>query len=157
MLAALGVSPHDLATDDVPCVASPGTPRLLVPVRSLPNLLAMRPDLRRLAAECRRLGYLGCFVYHLGPIGGAATARMFAPAIGVDEDVVNANSTGCLAAHLFASRGQSRIDVEQGHTAGRPSSVFATASATPEGISARVGGMATIRSGPDGTAGGEAS
>ncbi|MEU8330590.1 PhzF family phenazine biosynthesis protein [Micromonospora sp. NPDC048839] len=147
ILGALGITPYDMAADDAPCVASPGTPRLLVPVRTLPTLLAMRPDLRRLAAECRRLGYLGCFVYLLSPTRRAASARMFAPAIGVGEDVVNANSTGCLAAHLFASHGHRSIDVEQGHTAGRPSSVFATATATTEGISVRVGGMATIRSG----------
>jgi PhzF family phenazine biosynthesis protein len=152
ILAALGIRSNDMATDDAPCVASPGTPRLLVPVRTLPNLLSIRPDLRRLAAECRRLGYLGCFVYMLSPTRNAGAARMFAPAIGVGEDVVNANSTGCLAAHLFATHGHSSIEVEQGHTAGRPSAVFATATATTEGISARVGGMATIRSNPNGTA-----
>ncbi|MFF0153561.1 PhzF family phenazine biosynthesis protein [Micromonospora sp. NPDC005203] len=147
ILAALGITSNDMAADDTPCVASPGTPRLLVPVRTLPTLLAMRPDLGRLAAGCRRLGYLGCFVYLLSPTRRAAAARMFAPAIGVGEDVVNANSTGCLAAHLFATHGLSGIDVEQGHTAGRPSSVFATATATADGISVRVGGMATVRSG----------
>ncbi|MEU8185415.1 PhzF family phenazine biosynthesis protein [Micromonospora sp. NPDC049047] len=144
ILAALGVSPNDLATDDLPCVASPGTPRLLVPVLALPTLHAMRPDLRRLAAECRRLGYLGCFVYTLSPTRDAATARMFAPAIGVGEDVVNANSAGCLAAHLYATHRHSSIEVEQGHAAGRPSLVFATATATTDGISASIGGTATI-------------
>jgi trans-2,3-dihydro-3-hydroxyanthranilate isomerase len=94
ILAALGIRPHDVPADDAPCVASPGAPRLLVPVTTLPTLLSVRPDLRRLAAECRRLGYLGCFVYTLSPTGDAATARMFAPAVGVGEDVVNANSAG---------------------------------------------------------------
>ncbi|WP_422735602.1 PhzF family phenazine biosynthesis protein [Micromonospora sp. WMMD729] len=150
VLAALGIRPDDMPAEDAPCVASPGTPRLLVPVTALPTLLSMRPDLPRLAAECRRLGYLGCFVYTLSPTGAAATARMFAPAIGVGEDVVNANSTGCLAAYLFATGRPGSIEVEQGHTAGRPSSVFATAGATADGISARVGGMAVIRSGPNG-------
>ncbi|MEU1586996.1 PhzF family phenazine biosynthesis isomerase [Micromonospora sp. NPDC005710] len=157
LLAALGIGVDDLAVDDVPCVASPGTPRLLVPVRTPAILLSVRPDLRRLAADCRRLGYLGCFVYTLDPNRNAGAARMFAPAIEVGEDVVNANSTGCLAAHLFATRGQRGVDVEQGHAAGRPSSVFATASGTTQGISARVGGMATIRSRPTDTVDGDAS
>ncbi|MEW2143234.1 PhzF family phenazine biosynthesis protein [Micromonospora vinacea] len=152
ILAALGIRSNDMATDDAPCVASPGTPRLLVPVKTLPTLLSIRPDLHRLAAACRRLGYLGCFTYTLSATRNTAAARMFAPAIGVGEDVVNANSTGCLAAHLFATHGHSSIEVEQGHTAGRPSLVFATATATREGISARVGGMATIRSSPNGRA-----
>jgi predicted PhzF superfamily epimerase YddE/YHI9 len=69
---------------------------------------------------------------------------MFAPAIGVGEDLVNANSSGCLAAHLHAAHGRTSIEVEQGYTAGRPSLVRAT---TTDGISTRVGGTAIIRTG----------
>jgi PhzF family phenazine biosynthesis protein len=145
ILAPLGIGPDDIATDDDVRVASPGTPRLLVPVRERQTLLSMKPDLDRLAAECRRLGYLGCFVYVLSPTRKAAVARMFAPAIGVDEDVVNANSAGCLAAHLLATDRNSNIEVHQGNTLGRPSSVFATATGTREGISTRIGGIAAIR------------
>ena len=119
ILGALGVGPDDLA--GAPAAASPGTPRLLVPVKAVHSI---RPDLARLAAGCRRHGYLGCFVYTMA--GDRAVARMFAPAIGVGEDIVNANSAGCLAAHLHATRGRSRIEVEQGHAAGRPSLVLAT-------------------------------
>lgn len=145
ILAALGVGAHDIATDDDLCIASPGTPRLLVPVKNRPTLFSLRPDFDRLAAECRRLGYLGCFVYVPPTTQQAAAARMFAPAIGVDEDVVNANSAGCLAAHLLATRGTTSIEVEQGDAVGRPSTVFATAIATQGGISTRVGGVASIR------------
>ena len=70
---------------------------------------------------------------------------MFASAIGVGEDIVNANSTGCLAAHLHAAHGQSDIAVEQGYTTGRPCLVLAAATTTGEGISTRVGGTAVIR------------
>jgi len=147
ILAGLGIEPDAVAADDAPRVASPGTPRLLVPVKTVPILLALRPDLPRLAAACRRLGYLGCFAYATSPVRDRAVARMFAPAIGVGEDIVNANSTGCLAAHLHATRGQSSIEVEQGHTAERPCLVFATATTTTEGISTRVGGTAVIQAG----------
>jgi trans-2,3-dihydro-3-hydroxyanthranilate isomerase len=144
ILAALGIGAHDLADDEL-CVASPGTPRLLVPVKDRPALLSLQPDPGRLAAECRRPGYLGCFVYVPPTAQRAAAGRMFAPAIGVDEDVVNANSAGCLAAHLLATRRVTSIEVEQGDALGRPSSVFATAVATESGISTRVGGVAAIR------------
>jgi len=146
VLGALGIEPDAVAADDdAPSVASPGTPRLLVPVRTTSSLLSLRPDLPRLAAECRRHGYLGCFVYATSPARDRAVARMFAPAIGVGEDIVNANSTGCLAAHLHATHGQSDIEVEQGHTTGRPCLVLATATTTSEGISTRVGGTAVIQ------------
>lgn len=76
-------------------------------------------------------------------------ARMFAPAIGVDEDVANANSTGCLAAHLLDTTGAQTvaIEVEQGDTLGRPASVLASARRGPAGITTRVGGLAVVRDG----------
>jgi len=53
-----------------------------------------------MTAACRRYRLLGCFVY-LSPVGDRpGAARRFAPAIDVDEDVANANSAGCVAAHL---------------------------------------------------------
>ncbi|MEV4640493.1 PhzF family phenazine biosynthesis isomerase [Actinoplanes sp. NPDC049548] len=149
ILDALGIAGPALADGDRPVVASPGTPRLLVPVASTAVLLSLRPDFGRLADECRRHGYLGCFVYRMSPERDTADARMFAPAIGVDEDIVNANSSGCLAAHLHATHGRGTIDVLQGHAAGRPCLVHATATTTAEGISTRVGGTALIRSPAD--------
>ncbi|MEV4823098.1 PhzF family phenazine biosynthesis protein [Micromonospora sp. NPDC049274] len=140
IIAALGLTPGDIVVGDLR-VASPGTPRLLLRVQDRRTLSAMRPDFARLAAECRRLGYLGCFAYALSPSAGPATARMFAPAIGVDEDTVNANSVGCLAAHLLDTSRTSQIEVYQGDALGRPSSVFATATHTPDGIVARIGGL----------------
>ncbi len=141
IIAALGLAPGDVIADGLR-VASPGTPRLLVPVRDRRTLLSMRPDFARLAAECRRLGHLGCFTYALSPTATTADARMFAPAIGVDEDVVNANSAGCLAAHLLDASGNGDITVHQGDALGRPSSVLATATRTRAGITARIGGRA---------------
>jgi predicted PhzF superfamily epimerase YddE/YHI9 len=74
---------------------------------------------------------------------------MFAPAIGVDEDVANANSTGCLAAHLLDTTGAQTvaIEVEQGDSLRRPASVLASARRGPAGITTRVGGLAVVRDG----------
>jgi trans-2,3-dihydro-3-hydroxyanthranilate isomerase len=143
IVAALGLTPDDIVADDLR-VASPGTRRLLVPVRERRTLLAMRPGFARLAAECRRRGYLGCFAYTLESSGRTAAARMFAPAIGVDEDIVNANSAGCLAAHLLDTGRDAAIEVHQGDTTGRPSAVRATAAITPDGITTRIGGLVPL-------------
>ena len=144
IIAALGLTPGDVIADDLR-VASPGTPRLLVAVHDRRTLLSIRPDFARLAAQCRRLGYLGCFTYALSPTARTAAARMFAPAIGVDEDVANANSAGCLAAHLLDTSGDGDIEVHQGDLLGRPSSVLATATRTEAGIATRIGGRAHCR------------
>ncbi|WP_459247582.1 PhzF family phenazine biosynthesis protein [Streptomyces youssoufiensis] len=109
----------------------------------------MRPHLGRLTAACQRYGLLGCFVY-VPPAGDRpGAARMFAPAISVDEDVANANSTGCLAAHLLDTTGAQTvvIEVEQGDALGRPASVLASARRGPAGITTRVGGLAVVRDG----------
>lgn len=142
IIAALGLERADIAADVR--VASPGTPRLLVPLRDRRTLLSMRPDFDRLATECRRLGYLGCFIYTLSPTAGTGTARMFAPAIGVDEDIANANSVGCLAAHLLDTSGNGEIEIHQGDTLRSPSSVFASATHTGSGIVARIGGLVDL-------------
>jgi PhzF family phenazine biosynthesis protein len=142
IIAALGLQRADIAADIR--VASPGTPRLLVPVRDRPTLLSMRPNFGRLATECRRLGYLGCFIYALSPTARTGTARMLAPAIGVDEDIANANSVGCLAAHLLDTSGNGEIEIHQGDTLRRPSSVFASATHTGSGIVTRIGGVVDL-------------
>jgi Phenazine biosynthesis-like protein len=129
IVAALGLTVDDPHPTDAPRIAAPGAPRMLVPVHDRSALLRVCPHLGRLTAACRRYGLLGCFVY-VPPVGDRpGAARMFAPAIGVDEDVANANSTGCLAAHLLDTTGAQTvaIEVEQGDTLGRPASVLASA------------------------------
>ncbi|WP_245601590.1 PhzF family phenazine biosynthesis protein [Hamadaea tsunoensis] len=139
IIAALDLRRADIAAGVR--VASPGTPRLLVPVRDNLTLLSLQPDFERLATECRRLGYLGCFAYALSPDARTAAARMFAPAIGVNEDIANANSAGCLAAHLLDTSGDGQIEIHQGDTLRRPSAIFADATRTGSSIVARIGGM----------------
>ncbi|GAA3559193.1 hypothetical protein GCM10022235_29240 [Kribbella ginsengisoli] len=85
------------------CVASNGRPRLLLPVRSRAALANLSPDFDLLRAACDRYGLLGCYAYSIPDRHGRAAARMFAPSIGVPEDIANANSTACLAAHLTQS------------------------------------------------------
>ncbi|MEV7526312.1 PhzF family phenazine biosynthesis isomerase [Streptomyces sp. NPDC091371] len=133
VLPALGITPDMLAPGAR--VASVGRSRLLVPVRSRSVLVALDPDFERLRAACDRLGFLGSFVYcapmRTGRVAVAVTvaARMFAPSIGVPEDIANANSTACLASHL-AGQGITDIAVDMGDSLGSPSTITATATAT---------------------------
>jgi len=90
------------------------------------------PDLDRLRAATDRLGLLGCYVYSVPAADGRLAARMFAPSIGVPEDIANANSTACLAAHL-AGAGRADIAVDMGDSLGSPATVTATARPGPAG------------------------
>jgi PhzF family phenazine biosynthesis protein len=146
-LAALGLKEDALHPDDEVTVASPGRDRLMIPVLDRAMLAGIRPDQERLSAESRRHGQLGCFVYVPPSATGPAAARMFAPVIGVPEDVANANSSGCLAARLLVTGRTSTVAVDQGDALGRPSTVNAYAVHTRHGIATRVGGVARIFSG----------
>jgi predicted PhzF superfamily epimerase YddE/YHI9 len=136
LLAVLGLASLGSAAARDVVVASPGTPRYLVEVPDVASLARLTPDLERLAT----LDVLGCFAYALVGADRAA-ARMFAPAIGVPEDIANANSTGCLAAHLHSPM----LRVDQGDARGFPSTVLAAAEPGRGGIRVRVGGVAQLR------------
>ncbi|MGW3171922.1 PhzF family phenazine biosynthesis protein [Streptomyces sp. NPDC001153] len=127
-------------------VASVGRPRLLVPVAARSVLDSLAPDFDRLRAACDRGGLLGCYVYTEPTDEGRLAARMFAPSIGVPEDIANANSTGCLAAHL-AARSPTGITADLGDALGSPSTITATAEPPSPGAPARlvrVGGAAIV-------------
>ena len=80
---------------------------------------------------------------------------MFAPTIGVDEDAVNGNSSGCLGAYLMELPtgelptgshfgNQLRLQVLQGHCLGHPSSVDVEAKRVGKRIETFVGGSARV-------------
>ena len=141
VLGALGVEAGGVPPGT--CIASIGRPRLLVPVATRRRLAALTPDFERLRAACDRLGLLGCYVYSRPTSEGRLAARMFAPSIGVDEDIANANSTAGLSAYL-AGYGRTEIAVDMGDALATPATITATARRSPSGTIVRVGGRAAI-------------
>lgn len=144
LLALFGLTTSTLGEYDV-IVASPGTNRFLISVKSVNILNKLRPDLTRLKRMCERIYSLGAFVYAVDAAGDAH-ARMFAPAIGVDEDIINGNSSGCLGAYLLSRSDDLRLSlrVHQGHAFGRPGTVLVTAARIGERVETTIGGTAVI-------------
>jgi trans-2,3-dihydro-3-hydroxyanthranilate isomerase len=140
-LEALGQHSEILASEI--CVASIGRPRLLVPIALRSGLADLTPDYERLRAGCDRLGLLGCYVHSVPTADGQLAARMFAPSIGVPEDIANANSTACLAARL-ARRGMPSITVDMGDSLKQPARITATAKWVGANVQIRVGGAADV-------------
>ena len=103
VLAALGLVGADL---DFRCplqFVSTGHGKLLVGVEKRERLTMLSPDLSRLAELSPAVGSNGYFVFTLetGDDDDAfCHGRMFAPAIGVDEDPVTGNANGPLGAYL---------------------------------------------------------
>ncbi|WP_018353234.1 PhzF family phenazine biosynthesis protein [Longispora albida] len=143
ILSALGLGSRNLVTEDL-CVASAGRPRLLVPVPSRPVLDSLAPDPDQLRAACDHSGLLGCYVYTVPSPTGRTAARMFAPSIGVPEDIANANSTACLAGYLASRDGTATVTSDMGDSLGAPATITATASRTTAGLAVQAGGAASV-------------
>ncbi|HWG24297.1 PhzF family phenazine biosynthesis protein [Actinospica sp.] len=137
--AGLGIAVGGIAEEA--CVASVGRERMLLPLASRSALAELAPNFAQLKEACDRFGFLGCYAYSVPEADGLSAARMFAPSIGVPEDIANANSTGCLAAYL-AGRGVARLSVDMGDHLGSPSTITATVHDGPSGRQIRLGGEA---------------
>jgi PhzF family phenazine biosynthesis protein len=123
---ALGVPTRLLHYDLPPVIARKGSTRLLLPVANAEVLDAITPDFEALVALGLTIGAEGFFAFTES--GEAATdARMFCPALGIDEDPVSGNAHAMLAAYLWH---YGRLDAStreflgrQGRRMGRPGKV----------------------------------
>jgi PhzF family phenazine biosynthesis protein len=102
-LHALGINAADLDPRAPPIVAGAGSTRLLLAVNDAAVLARLVPDLSRLAALSPIIGTPGYFIYTLRPsLPKCDTeARMFCPALGINEDPVSGNAHGMLGAYLW--------------------------------------------------------
>lgn len=129
VLAALGLTSADLDPRAPVQLAGSGNTRLLIPLADGATLAGLAPDLPRLAALSPQLGAPGYFVFsRASTLPGCDTeARMFCPALGIDEDPVSGNAHGMLGVYLLAhgllpaTAGGFRG--AQGHHMGRPGHV----------------------------------
>ena len=138
LLAALGVEQSELPIE----LYRNGPTFVYVALSDERAVAALRPDMRALEA----LGSLGasCFA----ATGTRVKARMFGPALGVDEDPATGSAAGPLAVHLVRHgrvKYGERIEISQGTEIGRPSLLRARVQGSPEGIErVLVGGSAVL-------------
>jgi trans-2,3-dihydro-3-hydroxyanthranilate isomerase len=160
LLASVGLSTDDLATDlPIEC-GSAGVPFLFVPLRSREALRRAEPGLGDLA------GALGAQEPHIGVYFFSAaaedmavrSARMFAPGMGVSEDPATGSAAGPFGVYLLrhgqlranqvgqdGQDGEARLQVEQGVDMGRPSRIsVALACRSGEVQDVRVGGESVL-------------
>src|SRR5712691_4894820 len=138
LLAALGVERSGLPVE----AYRNGPLHVYVELESEEAVAALQPDMAALA-ELAEIG-ANCFAGS----GGRWKTRMFAPAHGVAEDPATGSAAGPLAVHLarHARIGfGDEIEIRQGAEIGRPSTLYAKAEGSAEGIeSVEVGGSAVV-------------
>lgn len=147
LLSVLGLSETSLANQLPICLASVRANRFLVGVDSLTTLESLKPDFRALRDLCTEIDSIGCFVFVINGASEAA-GRMFAPVIGVNEDTINGNSSGCLGAYLLRCHQLSELTmtVYQGQFVGRPGRVHVRAEKLQDHTETIIAGTAAIES-----------
>jgi PhzF family phenazine biosynthesis protein len=135
VLGLLGLEHGQLDPRCPPRIAGGASTRLLLGLSEASALDGLAPRLPELAALSPRLGAQGYFPFVLGTDGAgqpATVARMFCPAIGIDEDPVSGNAHGMLGVYLHergllpAVTGVARFTGQQGRHVGRPGEVQVT-------------------------------
>jgi len=131
---ALGISAHDIASDELPVqISSTGLDQLMVPIRSLERFATIAPDFEQLKELESRYSVSGCSVFVLKASDPEASVhvRFFAPSVGVLEDPATGSAAGALGAYLvahkvFGSEGPVSFNIEQGSELQRPSLITVT-------------------------------
>ncbi len=150
--SALSLDISDLRLgDDRPVAVSCGVPFLVVPLRDLDSLGRARLDRETWESSLQETWApnLYAFVYGAETEGADIRARVFAPALGVEEDPATGAGAACLAGYLCSleakGQGSRYWTVEQGYEMGRPSLIKLEADMEQGAVTAiRVGGASVL-------------
>lgn len=118
VLASLGLDAHQLDPRFPPQVVNTGNGFLLVGVRLGADLAGLQLDFDAIAEVTERLDLIGYYVFTVDRAAteADATARMFMPRYGVNEESATGMAAGPLACVLydFFAHGQAHVVIEQG-------------------------------------------
>ncbi len=125
-LAALGLSREDIIPDLPVQFTSTGHGKVIIPINDEQKLHQIMPDFDALKALTQKIGHTGYFVMTIHEDGPYRThGRMFAPAIGINEDPVTGNGNGPAGLYM-AHHGVLKFDDQtsylgiQGEAMGKP-------------------------------------
>jgi PhzF family phenazine biosynthesis protein len=113
-------------------VVSTGLKDIIVPVRSLKELLEIRPYFHKIAEVSRKYGGAGYHVFTTETkLFSTAHCRNFAPLYDIPEESATGTASGALACYMYKygllNAGQAEnIIFEQGYSMNRPSEIYAS-------------------------------
>lgn len=126
LLSALKLDEKDLLPQSPIQIVSTGHSKVMVGIESCYVLNSLTPDLGILTRLSRQIGCNGYYVFTLDKDNDPLIhGRMFAPAIGINEDPVTGNANGPLGAYLVHHKlvkhdgSLFRFNAEQGEAIGR--------------------------------------
>ncbi|SKC71959.1 PhzF family isomerase [Maledivibacter halophilus] len=102
LLSALNISNDDLLENNDVQIVSTGHSKVMIGIKSIETLNKMKPNYYELSKLSRIINCNGYYVFTINPEVSDILihGRMFAPAIGINEDPVTGNANGPLGAYL---------------------------------------------------------
>lgn len=136
--------------EDLPAqIVSTGLRDIMIPVKSIEILNAMKPDMEKIKMISQKYNAVGYHVFTLQSLYGAnASCRNFAPLYEIPEESATGTSNGALGCYLYHygkinSGQESNIVFEQGYSMKKPSEILVSLSVNENEIQeVRVGGNA---------------
>ena len=152
VLDSLGITMGQLLPDGAPFLANNGNRSILIGISDLDVLRSLRPDMARIEAITNRLQSVCYYAFSLKSVAGGrdASARMFGPAYGIQEESATGMAAGPLACWLDSKGGGQRREfkLEQGYlmSPASPSLILAKPERSGSQLAAMwIGGSARVR------------
>lgn len=146
---SLNISTSKIKGDLLVQVVSTGLRDIMVPVRSIETLDAIRPDMNKVKEISKKYNAVGYHVFSLDSLHGAnAYCRNFAPLYDIPEESATGTSSGALGCYLYHygkinEEQASHIIFEQGYSMKRPSEISVSLTTEENKIlGVKVGGKA---------------
>ncbi|MDP4001410.1 MAG: PhzF family phenazine biosynthesis protein [bacterium] len=126
-IAKLLSVPEDSFLDYPMVIGDAGTPKLIIPMKSLDSLFAIKPDLKGISEYCKETGAQGFYPFSLETKKSDSDfhARQFNPLAGIDEDPVTGIAAAVLAQYLkdYHIIEKSSLVGEQGYIINKPGEI----------------------------------
>ncbi|MGE4353406.1 MAG: PhzF family phenazine biosynthesis protein [Oscillospiraceae bacterium] len=146
---SLNINASQISSDLQVQVVSTGLRDIMVPIKSLEILDAIRPDMRKIEIISRKYHTVGYHIFSLQSLYGAnAYCRNCAPLYGIPEEAATGTSSGALGCYLYRygkinEKQASTIIFEQGYSMKRPSEIRVSLAVKKNEIfNVKVGGSA---------------
>ncbi len=125
VLSSLGINEDDLSKDAEPLIVNTGVNFLVIGLKGGNELQKIEPNFEAIEKISQELDLVGYYVFSpdAQKTGRDASARMFAPFYGIEEEAATGMGAGTLAAYLFDHFGlkKEKLVIEQGYYMNPPS------------------------------------
>lgn len=152
LVSALGIDNNDLITEAPVQIVSTGHSKVMIGIKDYQQLHNLAPDMRELNKLSERINCNGYFVFTFDSNEAdiLIKGRMFAPAIGIEEDPVTGNANGPVGAYIVKYKlaefdDNLKFSVKQGMSIDREGKINVNVSIeNGEPVKVQVSGTATV-------------